>query len=317
MAWLARTSRRVRNAARETAVLPNKRRTLPRWAAFEMMRGLTPVAAVDCEGLRYFVSTRDRSLGRVVYLTGSYEPEMIDMAVRLLREVTGVADPLRDRRVVDVGANIGTSIIPLVNGHGAAGGIAVEPEPENFRLLQINLLTNGLADRVHAVHAAASNISGTADLELSPSNFGDHRIRASELAVLTADNDAYGESRRPTISVPVRPLDEILTVEGIDLGQVGLLWVDTQGHEGQVLAGATRLLKHGVPACIEFWPYGLRRSDGLELLTASVAEHFSSAIDLRATLEERRRVQIAATDLSALVDRYPAESYTDLLLLPH
>jgi len=315
MAWLGRTSRRIRNAARETAALPDKRRTLPRWAAFEMMRHMTPVAAVDHEGLRYFVSTRDRSLGRVVYLTGGYEPDLIDSVIGVLGDIRGNNRPLEGRAVINVGANIGTSIIRLVAKHGAGSGLAVEPEPENFRLLQMNVLANGLTDRLHTVQAAASNMSGLADLELSPSNLGDHRIRAHEADVIL-EEDAYGESRRATISVQVRLLDEILSAEASDPEQVALLWVDTQGHEGQVLAGSTRLLKHGVPACIEFWPYGLRRADGLQLLFDTVGEHFDTAIDLRATSDEGKLVHVAAGDLAQLADRYPDESYTDLLLLP-
>ena len=89
--------------------------------------------------------------------------------------------------------------------------------------------------------------------------------------------------------------------------------MDTQGHEGPGSRRADRLLSGGVPTCIEYWPYGLRRADGLDLLHRTVAKHFSQVIDLRATAS---RVELAAADIDRLADSYPAEQYTDLLLLP-
>lgn len=312
MVTLSRTARRMSRVLRETSALPDKRRALPRWAAFELLRTMTPVAAVDTDGLRFFMSTRDRSLGRIVYMSGGYEPEMIAGVVERLNRELGPGY-LDGRTVVDVGANIGTSIVPLLAHHGAAHGLALEPEPRNFRLLEVNVAANGLTGRIRSRQIAASDHAGSAELELSPTNSGDHRIRADAAAAKV--DDTYGEAGRNTISVPIRPLDDVMEHEAIAPTEIGLLWVDTQGHEGQVLAGADRLLSAGVPTCIEYWPYGLRRADGLDLLHRTVAKHFSRAIDLRATASNSQ-VELAAADIEQLADSYPAERYTDLLLLP-
>ncbi len=312
MVTLSRAARRVGRVLRETSALPDKRRALSRWAAFELMRTVTPVAAVDTDGLRFFVSTRDRSLGRIVYMCGGYEPEMIAGVVQRLHGELGPGC-LEGRTVIDVGANIGTSIVPLLAQYGAATGLALEPEPANFALLEVNVAANGLTGRIRCRRIAASDHAGAAQLELSPGNSGDHRIRTA--TAVTSVDDAYGEAGRRAISVAVRPLDDVLEQEQVAASDVGLLWVDTQGHEGQVLAGAERLLSAGVPTCIEYWPYGLRRADGLELLHRTVAKHFGRVIDLRAAASGGRD-ELEAADIERFAESYPEERYTDLLLLP-
>jgi hypothetical protein len=47
----------------------------------------------------------------------------------------------------------------------------------------------------------------------------------------------------------------------ISAAEIDLVWMDVQGHEAHVLAGATCLA--GVPVVTEFWPFGLRRAGAL------------------------------------------------------
>ena len=60
----------------------------------------------------------------------------------------------RGREVLEIGANIGTTTVPLVTVLGAAHGHAFEPIPRNLELLERNVAGNGLGDRV-TIHAAA------------------------------------------------------------------------------------------------------------------------------------------------------------------
>lgn len=63
------------------------------------------------------------------------------------------------RQVVDVGANVG-GFTGLACAWGATRVIAVEPEPENRRLLEANVAANGWQDRVTVVAAAAGGTAG-------------------------------------------------------------------------------------------------------------------------------------------------------------
>ena len=298
--------RRAANAYRITATLPDKRRSLPRWLAFELLRALTPLASVEGDGIRYVVRTQDRGVSRMTYITGHYDLDVMEDAVARLQRLLG-RDVLRGRTFVDVGANVGTTSIPAVRRFGAARSVAFEPAEDNFRILSANVALNDLADRIDARQVGVSDAPGRALLELAPRNSGDHRVRTGAAA---GAFDAYHESRRPTAEVQLVRLDDALEELGVEIADVGLLWIDTQGHEGHVLAGASRLLAAGVPVVCEYWPYGLRRAGGLERFNATVATAFSEVVDARAG------DPLPASRVAELEDRYTGERYSDLILVP-
>jgi FkbM family methyltransferase len=216
---------------------------------------------------------------------------------------------------VEVGANIGTTTLPVVLRHGAQRCISLEPAPANLALLRANLAANGVGpDLVRVVPVAASDNPGSVEFELSARNSGDHRVRRDERPA-AREPEMYGESKRPVITVPAGRLDDILAEQSVDPGDVGLVWIDTQGHEGHVLAGAPRLLSSTAPIIVEYWPYGLRRAAGLELLHQLLRDSGRRVIDLRDSLRCGRLQVLSRTELDTLAERYRDHQYTDLALL--
>jgi FkbM family methyltransferase len=249
-------------------------------------------------------SSRDRGVGRILFTRGEYEYEQLERAVAL----GGFPSPGRGW-LLDVGANVGTVCIALARRGAFARALAVEPAPDTFRHLVRNVARNGLGDAIRCVNAALSATSGTAELELS-TNSGDHRVRvAGPLAA-----ERYHEHTRPLIRVPLRRLDDLLDEHGIGRGDVGLLWMDVQGHERHVLDGAPKLLASGVPLVVELWPYGLRRA-GVEpeAFAAYLGARFRSYYDLGLAAPMARPTAELSASLEQLVSY---KSFTDLLLVP-
>jgi FkbM family methyltransferase len=285
------------------------RRVVLRRAAFAVARSLTSVVAVDVAGEKYLVSTHDRAIGAITFSEGGLDLDLMTAALELVEARTGRA--LRGRTFVDVGANIGTATVPALVRFGAAGGVAVEPAPDNLELLRCNLIANELADRVVVVEAALSDSLGTALLELGESNWGDHRVRAST----SSGPPRYGEDGRAVDEVRLVTFDSLVEDGTVDVSTIGVVWVDTQGHEAQVLAGAESLLTSEVPVVIEYWPYGLRRAGGLEQLHDIIASRYRTVVDLRASAAKGRTVEFPATEIGRLAAIYVGTSYTDLLLV--
>jgi FkbM family methyltransferase len=316
MAIVARTRRTGRRAvrlARETFALTNRRRALLRWAAFAAVKPFSSTVSTEVDGIRYFVSTADQSVGRLIFMGTVPDGELFGRFIALLEREVG--RPLLAGNVfVEVGANIGTTTLPAVLRHDARQVLALEPAPDNLPLLRANLAANGLDEhRVRVLPVAASDQPGEAEFEVCSGNSGDGRVRVP--AGGGSDPDLYGENRRPVVRVPVARLDDVLAAERIDPDRVGLVWIDTQGHEAQVLGGAPGLLTSAAAVVLEYWPYGLRRAGGLERLHELIAGSGRRIVDLRASVGAGTPVEIPSDELDSLPRRYVEQSYTDLALL--
>jgi FkbM family methyltransferase len=289
------------------------RKAWPRERFFLKARRRTPVLAVDTGGARYFVSTRDEAVGLGLFAHGSHEREQLEAVSAALRDWSGEEAPLRGARILDVGANIGTSIIEAMVSFGCAGGVAFEPHPENFKLLRHNLLENGFDDRVEALELAVSDSDGSATLEVAKVNMGDHRIRVGP-----GSSGRMAESERGTIEVPMRSIDSLVGDGTVSLDQVALAWVDTQGHEAQVLAGARSLSDSGIPAYIEYWPYALERAGGRQRLDDLIQGSWAQIADIGFGGDGPPHPRPAGELAEMTRSLDPADPYgsTNLLLLP-
>jgi FkbM family methyltransferase len=108
------------------------------------------------------------------------------------RCLAALPDHLGPVNVIDLGANIGLSALFFARELAVNEIIAVEPDPDNFRMLSENLRKTGLADRSTAVCAFAG--AGRAFAELDDSG-----------------NGAWGMRMGPVsdTGTPVLPLAEI------------------------------------------------------------------------------------------------------------
>jgi FkbM family methyltransferase len=130
--------------------------------------------------------------------------------------------------VVDVGAHIG--LYTLLAARSASRVLALEPDPDNFVLLQDNVRLNGFSN-VCAIEAAASDRPGSVPLiPATGSNRGTSMVDGESSALGTS------VSRAGTVVVRCDTLDRLL--DPYKLGRIDWLKIDVEGHEGAVLAGA-------------------------------------------------------------------------------
>lgn len=152
-------------------------------------------------------------VSNAIALTGVYELEV----TRLLK-VSACSGGV----LVDVGANLGYHSLLWASHLSGCQSIAIEASPEVFPLLTANVASNPTAN-IEAHCLAASNISGL-------------------LRFATSGSTQMGWGhvcREGGIEVPCRRLDEIL--QGRACLQV--LKVDAEGHDLQVLLGASALIR--------------------------------------------------------------------------
>lgn len=143
---------------------------------------------------------------------------------------------------LDVGANIGFYTLHMAQCVGPSGKvIAIEPEPENFDLLEHNVSRNEF-DNVELHRVAASSQEGSAELEINRENLGMHRI---------TENTSESE----TIRIPTVPIEQLVG-EGT---QVKFVKLDVEGHELEALKGMAAIIEGSkdLKFLIEFNPSSL------------------------------------------------------------
>lgn len=231
----------------------------------------------------FVVSTADKVIGREVFLHGEFDFNKLLTALAIL-EREGLPRPAH---LIDVGANIGTITIPALKRGLMQTATAIEPHPDNLRLLRANLALNGIDDRVAVLAQAVGDVSNTTlHLQESATNSGNHAI---------ADQGIPVKSSR---------LDNLADM----FPEQCLLWMDIEGYEGHALKGATHLLAKGTPVVCEFNPTFLRASGGEEALQQALLNY--SVFDLGHSSD-------TSTSIATIFERLKENlSYTDVLAIP-
>jgi len=254
----------------------------------------------------------DSVVGREAFLFGGFDTNEMHKVFTLL-SILGYQD-FSAKTFVDIGANIGTTTLPAIMEWGFKDVIAFEPDPINFNLLQQNSLQNHVSLKVHAYNLALSDREAILDFELSTVNAGDHRIRIEPGQGRHNDEHLDDlEEPRSIISVEATTFYAFILKHNISIDNFGLVWIDTQGHEGQVLEGAKTLTSSNVPVLIEYWPYALNRAQGLSHLETIIMENYSHFIDIRKCQVNQPTLN-ASSEIARLKKEYIGPDFTDLLL---
>lgn len=200
------------------------------------------------------VYKEDQIIGRSLLETGSFQEDKITEVATFLSSL----HKLQPELFVDIGANIGTHSIYCLKNKICKTAISFEPDPFNYHLLKRNTGANDLSDRSTLYQLALSDKTGEIEMELSNYNFGDHRIKP-----FTTSNFSFGEeTERTNVSVASITLDELANKLDLQWNKA-LVWIDTQGHEGNIFKGGSKFLfSNSGPHFLatEFWPYGIERA---------------------------------------------------------
>jgi FkbM family methyltransferase len=250
---------------------------------------LRGTVSVDTPYGRLYAHEHDDWITPVLAQQSVWEPgETAFLESRLRRGMT----------FLDIGAHVGYFSVLAARLVGPRGLVlAFEPDPRNFELLLANVWRNELANVVcfpWAVGAASS----FADLYLSETNTGDHRIFPAA-------------EERPRITVRSVALDSLDVLRP----PVGMIKIDTQGAEHLAVRGMERLLAASprIVMTVEFWPMGIRLAG--DDATSVLAYYRSLGLEIRVQHPD----EVGTLELDdAEILRYCAgkegEAFTNLIL---
>lgn len=210
------------------------------------------------DDVAFFVDPSDRAVGAGLIWEGDWQRRELIDATKYLQDAGRFP---KSAVFVDAGANIGTQTVYALKA-GYARAVSFEPEPNNARLLAMNVATNGLSDRCRIVQKAVGDRPGTARLHLHPRNKGHHTIGTPPSSDTTE-----------SIDVPVARMDTELAAAGVAPEQVGLIWIDVEGFEPEAIRGLGAFLEVQVPLVIEYSPTRYT-SEGRRALLDLLVAHY-------------------------------------------
>lgn len=163
---------------------------------------------------------KDEYVGRSVHHYGEYNPDECEFMVDLAYEAE--EDKQQDILVLDIGANIGCISQALeYNGYRV---VAFEPQPEVFNLLRKNIAGE-------AYNIALGREEGEGKMPKirydDKNNVGSMSIGASSVL--------------GTITVPIK------TIDSFNFEDVGVMKIDVEGFEEEVLRGAVDTINRCKP----------------------------------------------------------------------
>lgn len=173
---------------------------------------------------------------------GGYETELQVESSKLLAGHT-------DGIVLDVGANLGSYVVPLAKQHPYLQFEAFEPQRVVYYQLCANIFLNRLSN-VYAHNVGLSNEKRITSYIL-PNYAEETNIGAFSIDFDTRHNDYEVKSEGVTERMQIIPLD-LMRYE-----KVRLIKIDVEGHELQVLQGAEHTLRENdyPPIIFEAWTW--------------------------------------------------------------
>jgi len=223
-----------------------------------------------------------RTIGRSIATLGLYDLAVSEALFRLISP---------GDLVVDAGANIGyMTVLASLAATPDGRVVSFEPHPTLFRTLTQNVAAIHDSQhfaRVEAIEAALGARSGTAELQL-PEGF--------------EENDGIGtigatQDNGPSVTVRVTTLDEAMSD-----AKVGLLKLDVEGYESQVLHGARRLLDMRRITHIVFEDHAIDRSEVAPIRLDAGYRIFSLGWTMRGPL-------VLPFEAGSLAAQYEAPNY--------
>jgi FkbM family methyltransferase len=208
---------------------------LPKVGLYDMADGLR---------LMLFENADDKGISGVLKANRVYEPNVQLISSTVLNQVT----PQRNL-VLDIGANLGSYVLPLAKRFPSLNFLCFEPQPSIYQQLCGNIFLNGI-ENVSAMHMALGRENSTLMLQL-PDYTKDHNIGAFSINADTHSKLRGDANKGRQVSVPLSTLDNL------HLENIALVKIDVEGAELDVLYGGLGTIARNAypPVLYEAWDF--------------------------------------------------------------
>lgn len=192
--------------------------------AFSVRLSPSDVAYVSVDGIDVALDTADQSVSAIIIEDGEWEPQVVQVLRNYLQ--TGSV-------FVDIGANVGWHTAVGSSIVGSTGRVyAIEPNPDNARLIAHTVQRNGLTN-VELLPFALSERTGYA---------------AFRSAV--GSNGGFTWGKDPSFIDPMVTIVPTVRFDDLDIARVDVIKMDVEGAEPMVMRGAVEMIERDHPVIV-------------------------------------------------------------------
>ena len=186
-----------------------------------------------CSNQEYFVvNSSDHAVGKDTYVKGEFEFNSMAKAYKIIKEYK----KLNTFTLLDIGSNIGSMCIPSITRNYIKKAIAVEPNPESYRLLCSNINLNNLNKKIITKKLCIGEFKKNLYLILNNVNHGDNKISYTKI------------KNKKFVKVNSITLDSLTN----NFNEKFIIKIDVQGSELLVLKYGKKTLSKKPPLILEF-----------------------------------------------------------------
>ena len=236
--------------------------------------------------INYILKHND-AISRQIYLNDELDFPLIKRVFKLLKWK-------KKKFIINIGAHVGTTLIPAIKYKLFERAIVFEPSKDNYRLLVANLHINKIEDKVKLFNIALSNIASTGYLKkFHPNNSGDFRVV------------------KKSKNVEKIKLDILDNFTSEINKKNSLILIDADGHEPEIFLGGLKTLRKKIPIIFELdWKHMCKNKKFFPLYNS--LKHYRYLVDL----EENNRIQkMNEKNFYKIYEHFlKIKSYTNLLI---
>jgi len=176
-------------------------------------------------GQRMAIYANDQ-IGHNINVYGVYDKDALDLLFKFL---TPLKDIFSSGMALDIGANIGNHSVYFDKIFSRV--CAFEPNPSTYQLLAFNA---SYSKSVQAYSYGLGDVSGVFDLYEDPENFGGSSVKN------------FDRTRQKPVPITIYRLDDL----DIDFTNLGLIKIDVEGLEANVIRGGSKVIEKHSPIII-------------------------------------------------------------------
>ena len=213
-------------------------------------------------GIIWNVDLRDQTVSKHLAVLGAYDFFKLQNGVKILKK-----EHQKPERLINVGANLGSILVPALKDDLFSTAIAVEPQEEIYKHLKRTIAANLDPGSCEVFNLAVGSNTGHVEMRGS---FGSARV-TTEQGPGEIDKAADGRKL-----IPIEKLDSLVPKSS----KRSLIFMDCEGYELEALQGAKELLRVYAPVIMELNPNNYSQEE-LSKLSEIVADYgfFASVVD--------------------------------------